>query len=75
MEVLIEVISRVTILLTHIRGLMTPLITYNHEPPSIPVISELRGPSSASEVPRAGVPHIETPELRHRTPNLGTNMT
>ena len=34
--VISRVISRVTILLTHIRGLITPLIT-TREPPSVPV--------------------------------------
>ena len=33
--VISRVISRVTILITHIRGLITPLIT-THEPPSRP---------------------------------------
>ena len=33
MVVIRRVISRVTVLITHIRGLITPLIT-THEPPS-----------------------------------------
>ena len=46
-----RVISRVTILLTHIRGLITPLIT-THEPPS----TALLGPP----VPRAQPDVVET---------------
>ena len=36
--VISRVLSRVTILITHIRGLLTPLIT-THEPPSIMTFS------------------------------------
>ena len=32
------VISRVTIVITHVKGLITPLIT-SHEPPSIPLMN------------------------------------
>ena len=44
------VISRVTIVITHIRGLITPLITA-HEPPSIKLDSESRVLEGCYQVP------------------------
>ena len=48
-------ISRVTILITHIRGLITPLIT-THEPPSTP-LKEARSPIMCSTAFFVGGPY------------------
>ena len=47
--------SRVTILITHIRGLITPLIT-THEPPSRPAIATPLNPKVRSQNPNFSAP-------------------
>ena len=45
--VISRVISRITMVITYIRGLITPLIT-THEPPSIWVVVNIRVPFGGS---------------------------